>query len=93
MFLLDDAGQSSGKASSLSAAVPAAYRQTGSVQQFFLFLQPGVEVSNHSLVILTEDGVIVEFLVALQMAISASKSLIQSVAILLPFGISTNATT
>ena len=84
MFLLDDAGQSSGKASSLSAAVPAAYRQTGSVQQFFLFLQPGVEVSNHSLVILTEDGVIVEFLVALQ---------IKSVAILLPFGISTNATT
>ena len=83
MFLLDDAGQSSGKASSLSAAVPAAYRQTGSVQQFFLFLQPGVEVSNHSLVILTEDGVIVEFLVALQ---------IKSVAILLPFGISTKAT-
>ena len=50
----------------------------------FLFLQPGVAVSNNSLLILTEDKVIVEFLAAQQ---------IKSVAILLPFGISTNATT
>ena len=43
-----------------------------------------MEVSKNSLVILTEDNVIVEFLVALQ---------IKSVAILLSFEISTNATT
>ena len=49
-----------------------------------MFLQPRMEGSNNSLVILTEDGAIVEFLMALQ---------IKSVAILLPFGISTNGTT